>query len=103
MKKIPVIISLGLVVFVLYSCNPKMYTPTASSVTGSVTLENLTEGRNLYVSKCGECHRLHKASQYSSSEWKHNVDKMQKKAHITDSQKELVYQYLIAAPGKKKL
>ena len=84
-----------------YSCKPSMYTPTASLVSTSTSLETLTEGRSIYMNKCGECHRLHRPSQYSSSEWRRNVDKMQKRAHITDSEKEMVYQYLIAYPKKK--
>ena len=78
-----------------------MYTPNTSLVNASTTLEALIEGRSIYMNKCGECHRLHRPSQYSVSEWRRNVDKMQKRAHITDTEKEMVYQYLIAYPKKK--
>lgn len=90
-----------MILIAFYSCKPSMYTPTDSLVNTSATLETLTEGRSIYMNKCGECHRLHRPSQYSSSEWRHNVDKMQKRAHISDTEKEMVYQYLISYPKKK--
>ncbi len=86
----------------IFSCKPTLYTPTASSVSSTASLENLIKGRELFIENCGKCHKLYNPLEFTDEQWRTNVNKMQKKAHITDEQKELVYQYLISHPSKKK-
>ena len=78
------------------SCASQLYIPTESI--NSVSVENLKEGRELYVKNCSSCHQLYMPNQYDAVTWKHNLDEMQARAKITDDQKKLVYDYLVNAP-----
>ena len=62
------------------------------------TYEELAKGRELYVGKCGSCHRLYAPNTYDNQTWKENIDEMQERSEINAQQKELIYQYLINAP-----
>jgi len=83
----------------LFSCATELYQP----ITGNekAPLEDLKTGRTLYVNKCAACHLLNLPNKYNEKEWVVNLNEMQKKAKITDDQKQLIYQYLINAPKKK--
>ena len=103
MHKIYLILGCIFLLVAIFSCKPTLYTPTTSSVSSTATLENLIEGRELFIGNCGKCHKLYNPTKFTNEEWRKNVNEMQKRAHITDEQKELVYQYLISHPGKKKI
>jgi len=85
-------------ILLLFSCATELYQP----ITGSekVPLEDLKTGRSLYVNKCAACHHLRLPNKYNEKQWVVILNKMQKKAKITDDQKQLIYQYLINAPKK---
>lgn len=85
----------------LAGCAPALYKPDPA-LTYQVPLEQLVEGRKLYVSACGSCHSLYLPHQYSMEIWAHNLDEMQERSKISDSQKELILTYLKNSPGKKK-
>jgi len=57
-------------------------------------LDSLSEGRKLYVAHCGSCHTLYLPERFKASEWEINVDEMQEKGKITDSQKAKILNYL---------
>ncbi len=82
--------------FLLLSCASQLYVPTESI--NSVSVENLKEGRKLYVNNCASCHQLYEPNKCDATKWKHNLDEMQARAKITDNQKKLVYDYLVNAP-----
>lgn len=84
--------------FVLLSCSTQLYIPVQSVST--VPLEDLKKGREAYVNNCAGCHQLHLPNKYNSKEWITNLDKMQRRAKITDEEKQLIYQYVINAPKK---
>jgi len=92
MKKI----SLIGILLCLCSCVSQLYIPIENS--GTITLENLTLGRKIYVTKCSNCHQLYSPNKYNSVEWQKNLNWMQRKAKITDDQKNLIFDYLINAP-----
>jgi mono/diheme cytochrome c family protein len=50
------------------------------------------DGRALYASKCGSCHRLLAPQEYSMDEWLHYVDKYGKR--MTEDQKQMVLSYI---------
>lgn len=91
-KQITAIIIGGL----LISCSSQLYVPTKN--VNSVSVENLTKGRDLYVNNCASCHQLYMPNQYDATIWKRNLDEMQERAKITDDQKKLVFDYLVSAP-----
>lgn len=38
---------------------------------------------SVYQSKCSKCHALRNPENYSKAEWKHNVERMAKRAGLT--------------------
>jgi len=80
----------------LTSCTTQLYVPIAG--VGTIPLEDLNQGRADYVKKCSSCHRLYVPTKYTNIQWMENLNEMQKKAKINDTEKELIYQYLINAP-----
>jgi hypothetical protein len=90
MKKIVVIIVLGIII---YGCKSTLYMPASKDATQQ---QQLLAGRSLYVAHCGSCHNLHFPSEFTTDEWKVKIGEMQKRAKITDEEKELVLKYLIS-------
>ena len=97
MKKLILFSPLLIVLFA--SCSPELYQPIHS--VNEVSLEDLKEGRNLYVYNCASCHRLYSPNKFNTNEWKININKMQPKAKITDVEKQLIFDYLVNSPMKK--
>ena len=59
-----------------------------------ITAEFLAEGKSLYGANCAKCHELHNANSFTAEEWTPIVMRMQKKARISDEQREKIYAYL---------
>lgn len=59
-----------------------------------VTAETLKEGKSLYGMNCAKCHDLYNAKDFTAEEWTPIVMRMQKKAGISDEQREKIYAYL---------
>jgi hypothetical protein len=71
-----------------------LYTPTASDVTSTATLDELKSGRALYINNCNSCHDLYSPDDFSASQWKSNMMSMGPKTHMTSSENILVTKYL---------
>ena len=67
----------------------------ASHVPG-VSVAQLSEGRRVYVARCGGCHNLYSPDRYGEAAWERAVDKMAPKAKLTARQREDVLAYLLA-------
>ncbi len=89
--------SIILICYLLLSCKPLLYIPISND---SVEQQQLTTGRKLYVSHCGNCHNLHLPKERDLEGWKKQLDKMQVKAKITDEEKQLIFKYLTYQPVK---
>ena len=85
------IVSIVFVACTIYSCRPTLYLPREADV---VKREKLLAGRRLYVRHCSSCHNLHFPKEYDGVGWEIQLDEMQKRAKITDNEKELIYDYL---------
>ena len=59
-----------------------------------ITALVLVEGKSMYEVNCAKCHKLYDKSDYSASEWKPIVLRMQKNTRISDEQREKIYAYL---------
>ncbi len=59
-----------------------------------ITAETLAEGKSLYGMNCAKCHELYDANSFTAEEWTPIVLRMQKKARISDEQREKIYAYL---------
>lgn len=91
--------SRGLVVTVLLllaGCTPGLYLPSAKDTSATASLQELMDGRALYIGKCSGCHNLYVPARFSESVWRGNIDRMQGRAHIDESQKSLIVKYLLA-------
>lgn len=88
-----------LVCYLILSCAPQLYIPASNDANEQQTL---LSGRNLYVSRCGHCHNLHLPKERDKDGWFKQLNKMQEKAKITDSEKELIFKYLTYQPINKK-
>ena len=88
MKKVIILFVFACIAF---SCKPTLYMPSS---TDAVQQQQLLTGRNLYIHHCSSCHNLHFPKEFASDEWKTNINKMQKRAKITDDEKELILNYL---------
>ena len=56
----------------------------------------LAEGKSLYENNCAKCHSLYNPKDFSKESWKPILLDMQKKADISDEQREKIYSYLTA-------
>lgn len=60
------------------------------------TLPALTEGYNLYVGVCTDCHGAKSIYRISADRWQPIIDNMAKKAKITDAQKDALSKYVFS-------
>lgn len=92
---------------VVYGCTAKKAVTPAPEVTEAVevaltqssnklvvTAETLAEGKSLYGMNCAKCHKLYDSKDFTAVEWTPIVMRMQKKAGISDEQREKIYAYL---------
>lgn len=91
------IVLISTVAATAYACGSAIYTPTqVHADAAGVPLDQLTSGRELYVSKCSSCHSLYNPARFNEAEWDKNLAKMQPKAKISDQQKKLIREYLVS-------
>ena len=82
-------------VFALVSaCSPKVIQPEAPKTTEAPLTPELAEGKMLYENNCAKCHKLYDAKSFSKEQWTPIVLRMQKKAKISDEEREKIYDYL---------
>jgi hypothetical protein len=71
-----------------------LYVPTTTDVTATATLQELQQGRSLYMSKCDACHGLYSPDNYSSAQWKQIISSMGPKTNMTSAETQLVTKYV---------
>ncbi len=71
-----------------------LYIPTPSDVTSTATLDDLNQGRSLYIDNCERCHGLYAPESFSSSQWKSIMNQMAPKTRLTTSEATLVTKYV---------
>jgi len=90
------ILAVALFAIVLYSCGgSKSTTPVVEPKKIELT-SDLAEGKSLYENNCAKCHDLYKPKDFNAEQWKPILLSMQKKAKISDEQREKIYSYLTA-------
>ena len=57
-------------------------------------LDSIANGKALYEKSCQRCHKLKDPAKYTAVQWPGLVNKMQKRAKITDVEKEIILTYL---------
>jgi len=104
------ILAVALFAIVLYSCGgsksvpPPPPPPPQTTTNKTPTVEakqadsasDLAEGKSLYENNCAKCHDLYKPKDFNAEQWKPILLDMQKKAEISDEQRDKIYNYLTA-------
>jgi mono/diheme cytochrome c family protein len=64
-----------------------------------LTLSELTQGRTLYVSRCGSCHTLKRPSELPAAQWQVEVAEMRNKngVKLSDAEAQAITRYLAIA------
>ena len=83
-----------LAVVLMLVCSTTKKVVVVQPETKTVLSETALQGQTLYENNCKRCHRLYNASEFTAARWPSILDSMQKKAKITDQQKELISEYL---------
>jgi hypothetical protein len=89
--KILAVVLLGILI---YSCSPKVV-PATEPKKNELSAA-LAEGKSLYENNCAKCHDLYKPKDFNTEQWKPILLSMQKKAEISDEQRDKIYNYLTA-------
>ncbi len=94
------ILAIALFATVLYSCGgSKSVPPPPPAVVEAKqpdSASDLAEGKSLYENNCAKCHSLYATKDFSAEQWKPILLDMQKKANISDEQREKIYSYVTA-------
>lgn len=61
-----------------------------------VTMQNLTNGHDIYTGVCTNCHGMKNIYKRSEESWKHEIDIMAPKANISDTQKDELFKYILS-------
>jgi cytochrome c5 len=64
-----------------------------------LTLDELSQGRALYVSRCGSCHALKRPAELSGARWQEEVDEMRDKngVKLSDAEAQAIVRFLTVA------
>jgi hypothetical protein len=89
----------AIVVILLSGCSKSntsgsLYTPVSSDATSTATLDELLQGRTLYINNCNACHALYSPDDYTSSQWKTIMGSMGPRTSMSSSQILLVTKYV---------
>jgi hypothetical protein len=71
-----------------------LYTPSITDITANATLQELQQGRDLYISYCNRCHGFYLPENYTPAQWKNILSSMGPKANLSSSDLLLVTKYL---------
>ena len=92
------ILAVAALAVIVFSCATKKEAPKVVEVTEPIkTVETtpvVASGKNLYDNNCGGCHKLYKPTAFSKEDWKPILVRMQKKAHLDDTQMVLILNYI---------
>jgi len=78
----------------IFACSPKVSQPEAPKTPEAPLSPELAAGKMLYENNCGKCHKLYEAKDFTAENWTPILASMQKKAKISDEDREKIYAYL---------
>ena len=78
----------------VWACSQSLYVPSVDTAADASKINELTEGRTLYIKQCGSCHNLFKPQTFTKEKWASEMIEMKKEAKITDQQAALILQYV---------
>jgi hypothetical protein len=71
-----------------------LYVPAAADTNANATLQELQQGRVLYIDHCASCHNLYSPDDYSASQWPQLLSGMASRAGLSGGNTLLVKKYL---------
>lgn len=78
----------------MFGCSTGSKVVSVQSEQKVILSDSQKQGMTLNENNCKKCHRLFGASEFTIERWPGILDRMQKKAKITDQEKELIFNYL---------
>ena len=72
----------------------------ADASRGNVELAELTEGRAIMVTKCGNCHKPPLPSEHLAAEWPSKLDEMAARSNLDPHQRQLIQQYFVVMASR---
>ncbi len=79
---------------------PAPLSPAALSAANArwpdASAESFENGRQLFLTHCNRCHGYPDVSKVDEDDWPSIVQRMGRKAHLDDAQKELVLRFILA-------
>ncbi len=88
---------LAITVLFLVSCSTKKAALAINSTQTPkemVLTAELMAGKTLYENRCVKCHQLYSPKEFTQEDWKPILIKMQKKAHLDDTQIASISNYI---------
>lgn len=87
------LLAIAAVFGVVSACSPNKAI-TKESNTIAVKMNKDEAGKMLYENNCAKCHDLYSPKDFNAEQWKPIMLSMQKKAKISDEEREIIYAYL---------
>jgi mono/diheme cytochrome c family protein len=91
------LIAIASVFTLTLACSPKIQLPSEDKLPPPPEIPmspELVEGKTLFLSNCSKCHDLYSPKDFNAEQWKPIMLSMQKKAEISDEEREKIYAYL---------
>lgn len=101
-------LAIATAIAVVLACSAALDHPTAQDAEWAqrdwpgTTVQDLAQGRALYVDKCSGCHNLHLPAEHTPEEWKGYVAYMTADAKITPGEQRAIARYLAAASARSR-
>jgi len=86
--------------FLIWGCSKtgadtsSIYTPTSANVTATATLQELQQGRVLFINNCGKCHALVSPDSYTPTQWKSILPNMTPRTNLSAPDVQLLTKYV---------
>jgi cytochrome c5 len=93
------ILTLAAITLFVVSCSTKKAVPATPAVTAvapaaAELTPELAAGKSMYDNNCAKCHKLYEPKKFTQEEWAPILVRMQKKAHLDDTQMASVTSYI---------
>ncbi|MFI5170802.1 MAG: hypothetical protein ACHQFW_00340 [Chitinophagales bacterium] len=91
------------------SCGTQLYIPGESEEIyiqqqqSKFTVEDLRQGRTLYVNACAGCHYLHYPDEFTIAEWNRIYPEMKTRVYLETNALDQIYFYLITGAKDAQL
>lgn len=94
--------SLAFVGAIVYSCKTQSTPPVPAPKDSPAVAANdvVAKGSDLFTQRCGKCHELPSAAEFTSEQWKPIIDRMAPKAKLTEEETNWVLAYVNANAKK---